>query len=73
MAETTEHSIDTPFFAWLVLMAAKLFTTCGAFDDLSFSKDMQVKLLCTSTHTKTYFFPSKYGRLKVTILYSEFS
>ena len=59
MADTTEHAIDAPFFAWLVLMAAKLFTTCGAFDDLSFSKDMQVKLLCTSTHTKTYFLPIK--------------
>jgi len=31
MAETKEHAIDTPFFAWLVLVTAKLFTTCGAF------------------------------------------
>jgi hypothetical protein len=43
MADTTQQSIDTPFFAWLVLVTAKLFTTYNAMNDLLFSEDVQAK------------------------------
>jgi hypothetical protein len=34
----------------------KLFTTYSAMNDLSFSKEVQVKLLGTLGHTKMYIF-----------------
>jgi hypothetical protein len=45
VAEAAEHAINTPFFAWLVLMTPKLFAAYSAINDLLFSKEMQAKLL----------------------------
>ena len=54
MAESAEHALNTPFFAWLVLVTPKLFAAYCAIDDLFFSKEVQVKLLDTLAHTKMY-------------------
>jgi hypothetical protein len=54
MAESAEHTLNTPFFAWLVLVTPKLFAAYSAIDDLFFSKEVQVKLLDTLAHTKMY-------------------
>jgi hypothetical protein len=54
MAGAAEHAFNTPFFARLVLVTAKLFAAYGAMDDLLFSKDVQAKSLHTSSHTKMY-------------------
>jgi hypothetical protein len=54
MAESAEHALNTPFFAWLVLVTPKLFAAYSAIDDLFFSKEVQVKLLDTLAHTKMY-------------------
>ena len=54
MAAAAEHAFNTPFFAWLVLVTAKLFTTYNAMNDLLFSEDVQAKSIRTLTHTKTY-------------------
>ena len=44
MAVATEHAFNTPFFARLVLVTAKLFTAYSAVDDLLlFAEDVQVK------------------------------
>lgn len=43
MAVATEHAFNTPFFARLVLVTAKLFAAYGAVDDLLFAEDVQVK------------------------------
>jgi hypothetical protein len=55
MADTAEHAPNTPFFAWPILVTAKLFAAHSTMNDLSFSKDMQVKLIDISAHTKMYF------------------
>jgi hypothetical protein len=63
MAEAAEHTLDAPFFAWLVLVTPKLFAAYSAIKDLSFSKDVQVKLIHVSAHTKMYillFVPEGY-------------
>ncbi len=57
MAYSAEHTLNTPFFAWLVLMTPKLFAAYSAINDLFFSKEVQVKLLDTSAHTKMYVCP----------------
>ena len=55
MAESAEHALNTPFFAWLVLVTPKFFAAYSAINDLFFStKEVQVKLLDISTHTKMY-------------------
>src|SRR5687768_3941379 len=56
MAHAAEHAFNTPFFTWLVLVTPKLFATYSTMNDLSFSKDVQVKLLLLYilAHTKTY-------------------
>jgi hypothetical protein len=54
MAAAAEHAFNTPFFARLVLVTAKLFAAYSAMDDLLFSKDVQAKSLHTSSHTKMY-------------------
>ena len=63
MADTAEHALNTPFFAWPVLVTPKLFAAYSAMNDLSFSKDVQVKLIHVSAHTKMYillFVPEGY-------------
>jgi hypothetical protein len=60
MADAAEHALNTPFFTWLVLVTPKLFTAYSAINDLFFSKEMQVKLLDTSAHTKMYILLSVY-------------
>jgi hypothetical protein len=57
MAYAADHTLDPPFFAWLVLVTPKLFTAYGAINGLSFSKEVQAKLLDTSAHTKMYVCP----------------
>jgi len=54
MAQAAEHAFNTPFFTRSILMTPKLFTTYRAMNDLSFSKDVQVKVLYASAHTKMY-------------------
>ena len=55
MAAAAEQAFNAPFFAWLILVAPKLFTAyCAMNYFLLFAKDMQAKLLHASTHTKTY-------------------
>jgi hypothetical protein len=54
MAEAAEHTLNIPFFAWLVLVTPKLFSTHSAIKDLFFSKEVQAKLIDASAHTKTY-------------------
>jgi hypothetical protein len=54
MAQAAEHAFNTPFFTGSVLVTPKLFTTYRAMNDLSFSKDVQVKVLYASAHTKMY-------------------
>jgi hypothetical protein len=44
MAQAAEHAFNTPFFTGSVLVTPKLFTTYRAMNDLSFSKDVQVKV-----------------------------
>jgi hypothetical protein len=57
MAEAAEHTLDAPFFAWLVLVTTKLFAAYSAMNDLSFSKDVQVKIIHVLAHTKMYILP----------------
>jgi hypothetical protein len=45
MADTAEHTLNTPFLAWLVLMTPKLFATYSAINDLFFSKEVQAMLV----------------------------
>jgi hypothetical protein len=54
MAESAEHALNSPFFAWLVLVTPKFFAAYSAIDDLFFSKEVQVKLLDILAHTKMY-------------------
>jgi hypothetical protein len=54
MAQAAEHAFNTPFFTGSVLVTPKLFTTYRAMNDLSFSKDVQVKVLDILAHTKMY-------------------
>lgn len=54
MAQAAEHAFNTPFFTGSVLVTPKLFTTYRAMNDLSFSKDVQVKVLDIPAHTKMY-------------------
>jgi hypothetical protein len=54
MAQAAEHAFNTPFFTGSVLVTPKLFTTYRAMNDLSFSKDVQVKILDIPAHTKMY-------------------
>jgi hypothetical protein len=54
MAAAAEHAFNTPFFTRLVLVTAKLFAAYSAINDLFFSKEVQVKLLDISAHTKMY-------------------
>jgi hypothetical protein len=54
MAQAAEHTLNSPFFIWLVLVTPKFFAAYSAINDLFFSKEVQVKLLDTSTHTKMY-------------------
>jgi hypothetical protein len=54
MAGAAEHALNTPIFAWLVLIAPQLFAAYSAINDLSFPKEMQAKLLDILRHTKTY-------------------
>jgi hypothetical protein len=54
MTYSANHTLNAPFFAWLVLVTPKLFTAYGAINGLSFSKEVQAKLLDTSAHTKMY-------------------
>jgi hypothetical protein len=61
MAAAAEHAFNTPFFARLVLVAAKFFAAYGAMDDLLFSKDVQAKSLHASSHTKMYVLLQGYG------------
>jgi hypothetical protein len=61
MAAAAEHAFNTPFFARLVLVTAKLFAAYSAMDDLLFSKDVQAKSLHTSSHTKMYVLLQRYG------------
>jgi hypothetical protein len=44
MAQAAEHAFNTPFFTGSVLVTPKLFATYSAMNDLSFSKDVQVKV-----------------------------
>jgi hypothetical protein len=63
MAEAAEHTLDAPFFAWLVLVTPKLLAAYSAMSDLFFSKDVQVKLIDISADTKMYillFVPERY-------------
>lgn len=69
MADAAEYAFDTPFFAWLVLVTPKLFTTYSAMNDLSFSKDVQLKLLQGSAHTKMYIFLILRGMTLLVICY----
>jgi hypothetical protein len=61
MAAAAEHAFNTPFFARLVLVTAKLFAAYSAMDNLLFSKEMQAKSLHTSSHTKMYVLLQGYG------------
>ena len=54
MAQAAEHAFNTPFFTGFVFVTPKLFTTYSAMNDLSFSKDVQVKVLDIPAHTKMY-------------------
>lgn len=54
MAYAADHALNTPFFAWLVLVTAQLLAAYSAINGLSFSKEVQVKLLDISAHTKMY-------------------
>ena len=54
MAGAAKHALNTPIFAWLVLIAPQLFAAYSAINDLSFTKEMQAKLLDILRHTKTY-------------------
>jgi hypothetical protein len=56
MAHAAEHALNTPFFAWLVLVTPKLFTAYSAINYLFFSKEVQVNLIHASAHTKMYIF-----------------
>jgi hypothetical protein len=63
MAEAAEHALNTPFFTWLILVTPKLFAAYSAMSDLSFTKDVQAKLIHVSAHTKMYillFVPEGY-------------
>jgi hypothetical protein len=63
MAVAAEHTFNTPFFARLVFVSAKLFTAYSAMNDLLFSKYVQAKSLHAFTHTKMYvlLLLQKYG------------
>jgi hypothetical protein len=54
MAQAAEHTLNTPFFAWLVLVTPKFFAAYSTINYLFFSKEVQVKLLDTSAGTKMY-------------------
>jgi hypothetical protein len=54
MAYAADHTLDPPFFAWLVLVMPKLFAAYSAINNLFFSKEVQVKILDTLAHTKMY-------------------
>ena len=54
MAYAADHTLDPPFFAWLVLVTPKLFAAYSAINNLFFSKEVQVKILDTLAHTKMY-------------------
>ena len=54
MAYAADHTLDPPFFAWLVLVTPKLFAAYGAINGLSFSKEVQIELVNILAHTKMY-------------------
>jgi hypothetical protein len=54
MAAAAEPAFNTPFFARLVLVTAKLFAAYSAMNDLLFAEDVQAELLHALTHTKMY-------------------
>ena len=58
MAQAAEHAFNTPFFTGSILMTPKLFTTYGAMNDLSFSKDVQVKVSISYPSTYKNVYPS---------------
>jgi hypothetical protein len=54
MAAAAEPAFNTPFFARLVLVTAKLFAAYSAMNNLLFAEDVQAELLHDLTHTKMY-------------------
>ena len=58
MAQAAEHAFNTPFFTRSVLVTPKLFTTYRAMNDLSFSKDVQVKVSIRYPSTYKNVYPS---------------
>lgn len=58
MAQAAEHAFNTPFFTGSVLVTPKLFTTYRAMNDLSFSKDVQVKVSIRYPSTYKNVYPS---------------
>jgi hypothetical protein len=58
MAQAAEHAFNTPFFTGSILMTPKLFTTYRAMNDLSFSKDVQVKVSIRYLSTYKNVYPS---------------